>query len=315
MGKERAILESIVHTIEQLESEVQESEELLILAEEEKDEELYRAANKDLTLIQERIELLEFRRMFSGEMDSSNAYLEIQAGSGGTEAQDWAEMILRMYLRWGEGKGFKAQLVEVSGGDVAGIKSATVQFSGDFAFGWLRTETGVHRLVRKSPFDSGNRRHTSFVSVFVSPEISDDIEVDLNMADVRIDTYRASGAGGQHVNKTDSAIRITHLPTNIVVQCQNERSQLKNKNTALKMLKSKLYQLEIEKKREEKEKLEGSKKDISWGSQIRSYIFHPYNLVKDHRTNKENNNVNFVMDGGIDLFIREFLLKKNESKS
>ena len=306
LGKERAILESIVHTIEQLESEVQESKELLILAEEEKDEELYRAANKDLTLIQERIELLEFRRMFSGEMDSSNAYLEIQAGSGGTEAQDWAEMILRMYLRWGEGKGFKAQLVEVSGGDVAGIKSATVQFSGDFAFGWLRTETGVHRLVRKSPFDSGNRRHTSFASVFVSPEISDDIEVDLNMADVRIDTYRASGAGGQHVNKTDSAIRLTHEPSGIVVQCQSQRSQHKNKDMAIKQLKAKLYEMEELKRKERAQSVEESKADIGWGSQIRSYVLDA-SRIKDLRTNIEITNTGAVLDGELDPFIEASL--------
>ena len=224
-------------------------------------------------------------------------------------------MLLRLYKRWSEKSNFTLKLLDIIDGDIAGIKDVTLEIHGRFAYGNLKAEAGVHRLVRISPFDSNSKRHTSFASVFVYPLIEEDIDINIEEKDLRIDTYRASGAGGQHVNKTDSAIRITHLPTNIVVQCQNERSQLKNKNTALKMLKSKLYQLEIEKKREEKEKLEGTKKDISWGSQIRSYIFHPYNLVKDHRTNLENNNVNFVMDGGIDLFIREFLLKKNESKS
>ena len=306
LGKERATLEAIVFTIEKLQLDVQENEELFVLADEEKDEELQRAANKDLLLIEERLEVLEFRRMFSGDMDTSNAYLEIQAGSGGTEAQDWAEMILRMYLRWGESKGFAAQLVEVSGGDVAGVKSATVQFSGEFAFGWLRTETGVHRLVRKSPFDSGNRRHTSFASVFVSPEITDDIEVDLNMSDVRIDTYRASGAGGQHVNKTDSAIRLTHEPSGIVVQCQSQRSQHKNKDMAIKQLKAKLYEMEELKRKEEAQSVEESKADIGWGSQIRSYVLDA-SRIKDLRTNIEVTNTGAVLDGDLDLFIEASL--------
>ena len=306
LGKERATLEAIVFTIEKLQLDVQENEELFVLADEEKDEDLQRAANKDLLLIQERLEALEFRRMFSGDMDTSNAYLEIQAGSGGTEAQDWAEMILRMYLRWGESKGFAAQLVEVSGGDVAGVKSATVQFSGEFAFGWLRTETGVHRLVRKSPFDSGNRRHTSFASVFVSPEITDDIEVDLNMSDVRIDTYRASGAGGQHVNKTDSAIRLTHEPSGIVVQCQSQRSQHKNKDMAIKQLKAKLYEMEELKLKEEAQSVEESKADIGWGSQIRSYVLDA-SRIKDLRTNIEVTNTGAVLDGDLDLFIEASL--------
>ena len=306
LGKERATLEAIVFTIEKLQLDVQENEELFVLADEEKDEELQWAANKDLLLIQERLEALEFRRMFSGDMDTSNAYLEIQAGSGGTEAQDWAEMILRMYLRWGESKGFAAQLVEVSGGDVAGVKSATVQFSGEFAFGWLRTETGVHRLVRKSPFDSGNRRHTSFASVFVSPEITDDIEVDLNMSDVRIDTYRASGAGGQHVNKTDSAIRLTHEPSGIVVQCQSQRSQHKNKDMAIKQLKAKLYEMEELKRKEEAQSVEESKADIGWGSQIRSYVLDA-SRIKDLRTNIEVTNTGAVLDGDLDLFIEASL--------
>ena len=306
LGKERATLEAIVFTIEKLQLDVQENEELFVLADEEKDEELQWAANKDLLLIEERLEVLEFRRMFSGDMDTSNAYLEIQAGSGGTEAQDWAEMILRMYLRWGESKGFAAQLVEVSGGDVAGVKSATVQFSGEFAFGWLRTETGVHRLVRKSPFDSGNRRHTSFASVFVSPEITDDIEVDLNMSDVRIDTYRASGAGGQHVNKTDSAIRLTHEPSGIVVQCQNQRSQHKNKDMAIKQLKAKLYEMEELKRKEEAQSVEESKADIGWGSQIRSYVLDA-SRIKDLRTNIEVTNTGAVLDGDLDLFIEASL--------
>ena len=306
LGKERATLEAIVFTIEKLQLDVQENEELFVLADEEKDEELQWAANKDLLLIEERLEALEFRRMFSGDMDTSNAYLEIQAGSGGTEAQDWAEMILRMYLRWGESKGFAAQLVEVSGGDVAGVKSATVQFSGEFAFGWLRTETGVHRLVRKSPFDSGNRRHTSFASVFVSPEITDDIEVDLNMSDVRIDTYRASGAGGQHVNKTDSAIRLTHEPSGIVVQCQSQRSQHKNKDMAIKQLKAKLYEMEELKRKEEAQSVEESKADIGWGSQIRSYVLDA-SRIKDLRTNIEVTNTGAVLDGDLDLFIEASL--------
>ena len=285
---------------------MQETEELFLLADEEKDEELYLAANNDLLHIEDNLELLEFRRMFSGDMDSANAYLEIQAGSGGTEAQDWAEMMLRMYLRWGEEKGFNTQLVEVSGGEVAGIKSATVQFTGDFAFGWLRTETGVHRLVRKSPFDSGNRRHTSFASVFVSPEISDDIEVNLDMSDVRIDTYRSSGAGGQHVNKTDSAVRLTHEPSGIVVQCQSQRSQHKNKDMALKQLKAKLYELEELKRKEKAQSVEESKADIGWGSQIRSYVLDA-SRIKDLRTNLEVTSTGAVLDGDLDPFIEASL--------
>ena len=261
------------------------------------------------------IDKVELNKLLNEPDDHRSALLTIHPGAGGTESQDWAQMLLRLYKRWSERSNFTVKLLDIIDGDIAGIKDVTLEIHGRFAYGNLKAEAGVHRLVRISPFDSNSKRHTSFASVFVYPLIDEDIDINIEEKDLRIDTYRASGAGGQHVNKTDSAIRITHLPTNIVVQCQNERSQLKNKNTALKMLKSKLYQLEIEKKREEKEKLEGSKKDISWGSQIRSYIFHPYNLVKDHRTNMENNNVNFVMDGGIDLFIREFLLKKNESKS
>lgn len=244
--------------------------------------------------------------MFSGETDHCNAFLDIQAGSGGTEAQDWAEMILRMYLRWGEANGFKTELMEVSAGDVAGIKSATVRFEGDYAFGWLRTEIGVHRLVRKSPFDSGNRRHTSFAAVFVSPEIDDDIEVDINPADLRIDVYRASGAGGQHVNKTESAVRITHLPTNTVVQCQNDRSQHKNKDQAMKQLRAKLYELEIQKRTSDQQALEDSKSDIGWGSQIRSYVLDS-SRIKDLRTNVETGNTQAVLDGGLNMFIEASL--------
>ena len=289
-----------------MDSGILEVEELLALAQEEADEELFDAANKDLDALQTGLEKLEFRRMFSGDMDEANAYLDIQAGSGGTEAQDWAEMLLRMYLRWGEGKGFKTELVEVSGGDVAGIKSATIQISGDFAFGWLRTETGVHRLVRKSPFDSGSRRHTSFASVFVSPEIDDDIEVNLDMSQVRIDTYRASGAGGQHVNKTDSAIRLTHEPSGIVVQCQSQRSQHKNKDMAIKQLKAKLYELEELKQKEEMQNVEESKADIGWGSQIRSYVLDA-SRIKDLRTNIEVTNTGAVLDGDLEKFIEASL--------
>jgi peptide chain release factor 2 len=240
--------------------------------------------------------------MFSGEMDANSAYLDIQSGSGGTEAQDWANMLLRMYLRWGESKGFKTEVIELSGGEVAGIKGATIHFEGEFAFGWLRTETGVHRLVRKSPFDSGNRRHTSFASVFVSPELDDDIDIDLNMSDVRVDTYRASGAGGQHVNKTDSAIRLTHVPSGIVVQCQNQRSQHKNKDQAVKQLKAKLYEMEDQKRRTELQEIEDNKSDISWGSQIRSYVLDSAR-IKDLRTNVETSNTQNVLDGSLDQFI------------
>jgi len=252
------------------------------------------------------LEKLEFLRMFSGAMDANNAYLDIQAGSGGTEAQDWAEMLLRMYLRWGEQKEFKTELVEVSAGEVAGIKSATLHFEGDFAFGWLRTETGVHRLVRKSPFDSGNRRHTSFASVFVSPEVDDDIEIELDMSQVRVDTYRASGAGGQHVNKTDSAIRLTHEPTGIVVQCQNQRSQHKNKDMAIKQLKAKLYELEELKQKESQQEIEDEKADIGWGSQIRSYVL-DQSRIKDLRTNVESSNTGAVLDGDLDKFMEASL--------
>ena len=306
LGKERSSLEAVVATIEKMESGIVDVAELLGLAQEESDEELFDAANKDLELLKTSLETLEFRRMFSGEMDEASAYLDIQAGSGGTEAQDWAEMLLRMYLRWGESKGFKAELVEVSGGDVAGIKSATILISGDYAFGWLRTETGVHRLVRKSPFDSGSRRHTSFASVFVSPEINDDIEVNLDMSQVRIDTYRASGAGGQHVNKTDSAIRLTHEPSGIVVQCQSQRSQHKNKDAAIKQLKAKLYELEELKRKEEMQSVEESKADIGWGSQIRSYVL-DQSRIKDLRTNVEATNTGAVLDGDLDKFIEASL--------
>jgi len=244
--------------------------------------------------------------MFSNEMDPANAFLDIQAGSGGTEAQDWAEMLLRMYLRWGENHGFQTELIEVSPGEVAGIKSATVKFSGEYCFGWLRTETGVHRLVRKSPFDSGNRRHTSFASVFVSPEVDDDIEIEINPADLRIDTYRASGAGGQHVNKTDSAVRITHNPSGIVVQCQNERSQHKNKDQAMKLLRAKLYEQEMLKRTEEQQVLEDAKADIGWGSQIRSYVL-DQSRIKDLRTSVETGNTQAVLDGDIDDFIEASL--------
>ena len=276
------------------------------LAAEEDDEDTVSAVSDDLDANEEQLVKLEFRRMFSGDMDENNAFLDIQAGSGGTEAQDWADMLLRMYLRWGEQHGFKTELIEVSAGEVAGIKSATIQYSGDHAFGWLRTETGVHRLVRKSPFDSGNRRHTSFASIFVSPEIDDNIEIDINPADIRIDTYRASGAGGQHVNKTDSAVRLTHIPTGTVAQCQNDRSQHKNKDHAMKQLRAKLYELEMQKLNSEKQQMEDSKADIGWGSQIRSYVL-DQSRIKDLRTGVETGNTQAVLDGDLDKFIEASL--------
>lgn len=275
---------------------------------EEQDEDGVESVVEELDELSEKLELLEFRRMFSGEMDPNNAYLDIQSGSGGTEAQDWANMLLRMYLRWGEQKGFKTEIVEVSAGEVAGIKSATVQFTGEYAFGWLRTETGVHRLVRKSPFDSGNRRHTSFSSVFVSPEIDDNVEIEINPADLRIDTYRSSGAGGQHVNTTDSAVRITHEPSGIVVQCQNQRSQHQNKDKAMQQLKAKLYELEMQKRTADAQALEDSKSDIGWGSQIRSYVLDD-SRIKDLRTSVETRNTQAVLDGDLDKFIEASLKK------
>ena len=272
------------------------------MAQEENDESAVSEIVADLDGFEERVAGLEFRRMFSGEMDSSNAFIDIQSGAGGTEAQDWAEMLLRMYLRWAEAHDFKTELIEASAGEVAGIKSATIKIDGEYVYGWLRTETGVHRLVRKSPFDSGNRRHTSFASVFVSPEVDDDIDIDVNPADLRIDVYRASGAGGQHVNRTESAVRITHLPTNTVVQCQNDRSQHKNKATAMKQLKAKLFELEMQERRAKASEVEDSKADVGWGSQIRSYVL-DQSRIKDLRTNVETGNTQAVLDGGIDLFI------------
>lgn len=283
-----------------------EANDLLALAVEENDPDTLQVVEKDLQELESRVANLEFRRMFSGEMDPNNAFLDIQSGSGGTEAQDWAEMLLRMYLRWGERKGFKTELIEVSPGEVAGIKSATIKFEGDYAFGWLRTELGVHRLVRKSPFDSGNRRHTSFAAVFVSPEVNDDIDIDINPADLRIDVYRASGAGGQHVNKTESAVRITHMPTGVVTQCQNDRSQHKNKDMAMKQLKAKLYELEIQKRSGEQQAIEDSKADIGWGSQIRSYVL-DQSRIKDLRTSVETGNTQAVLDGDLDQFIEASL--------
>jgi peptide chain release factor 2 len=306
LGKERSSLEMVVKTLDTLFNGLNDAADLLSLAQEENDEELFQAVNKELNHLEGQLNTLEFRRMFSGKMDPSSAYLDIQAGSGGTEAQDWAEMLLRMYLRWGEAKGFAVEVMEVSPGEVAGIKSATVYFGGDYAFGWLRTETGVHRLVRKSPFDSGNRRHTSFSSVFVSPEVDDDIEIDLDMSQVRIDTYRASGAGGQHINKTDSAVRMTHEPTGIVVQCQSQRSQHKNRDMAVKQLKAKLYELEELKRRQEAQAVEAEKSDIGWGSQIRSYVL-DQSRIKDLRTNIETSNTAAVLDGDLDKFIEASL--------
>jgi peptide chain release factor 2 len=285
---------------------LQDASELLEFAAEENDQVTLDAIEEDLGALEVEISKLEFRRMFSGEMDEASAFLDIQSGSGGTEAQDWAEMLLRMYLRWAERRGFRTELIEVSPGEVAGIKSATIKVDGDYAFGWLRTEIGVHRLVRKSPFDSGNRRHTSFAAVFVSPEIDDDIDIEINPADLRIDVYRASGAGGQHVNRTESAVRITHEPSGVVVQCQNDRSQHKNKATAMKQLKSKLYELEIQKRNVDQQALEESKSDIGWGSQIRSYVL-DQSRIKDLRTGVEVGNTQAVLDGDLDQFIEASL--------
>ena len=292
--------------LDTLTSGLSDANDLLELAVEEDDNDTVDELVSDIAGFEQQVDGLEFRRMFSGELDNSNAFLDIQSGAGGTEAQDWAEMILRMYLRWAESHDFKTEIIEASAGEVAGIKSATVLISGEFAYGWLRTETGVHRLVRKSPFDSGNRRHTSFASVFVSPEVDDDIDVDVNPSDLRIDVYRASGAGGQHVNRTESAVRITHLPTNTVVQCQNDRSQHKNKATAMKQLKAKLYELELQNRRAKALEVEDSKADVGWGSQIRNYVL-DQSRIKDLRTNVETGNTQAVLDGGLDNFIEASL--------
>jgi peptide chain release factor 2 len=300
------LLAQVVETLDSLASGVTDAKELLEMAVEENDEETVEEVRAEVARLGEDLGKLEFRRMFSGEMDANNAYLDIQAGSGGTEAQDWANILLRMYLRWADHNGFEATIMELSAGDVAGIKGATLHIKGDYAFGWLRTETGVHRLVRKSPFDSGNRRHTSFTAVFVSPEIDDNIEIDINPADLRTDTYRSSGAGGQHVNTTDSAVRITHVPTNTVVCCQNERSQHANRDTAMKMLRARLYELELSKRNAASQELEDSKSDIGWGHQIRSYVL-DQSRIKDLRTNVEESNCDAVLDGDINQFLEASL--------
>lgn len=302
LGKEKAQLDKVVKTIQDLDGSLESAQEILEMAEMDEDQEMVDEVVSELERLEQELDQLEFQRMFSGELDPNNCYLEIQSGSGGTEAQDWANILLRMYLRWAESHGFKAELMEVSAGEVAGIKSATVHVQGDYAFGWLRTETGVHRLVRKSPFDSGNRRHTSFASVFISPEIDDSFEIEINPADLRIDVYRASGAGGQHVNRTESAVRITHLPTNTVTQCQNGRSQHQNKAEAMKQLRAKLYELEMLSRNAEKQEMEDSKSDIGWGSQIRSYVLDS-GRIKDLRTNVETGNTTAVLDGDLDQFI------------
>lgn len=306
LGRERAGLEAVVENMDEISTGLADAADLLEMSVEEADEESVASIAEETDAYEKRVQELEFRRMFSGEMDASNAFLEIQAGSGGTEAQDWAEMLLRMYLRWGEAHGFNTELMEASPGEVAGIKSASIRIEGAYAYGWLRTETGVHRLVRKSPYDSGGRRHTSFAAVFVSPEIDDSVEIDLNPADIRVDVYRASGAGGQHVNKTESAVRLTHLPTNIVVQCQSGRSQHKNKDQAMKQLKAKLYELEMSKRMESQQELEDSKSDIGWSSQIRSYVL-DQSRIKDLRTGVETGNTQAVLDGGLDIFIEASL--------
>lgn len=307
LGRERAELEHIVNSISSLETSLKDASELFELAVQENDMDSAEFITTELDKFTQTIEKLEFQRMFSGEMDANSAYMDIQSGSGGTEAQDWANMILRMYLRWGESHGFQVELIEASSGEVAGIKSATIKFTGAYAYGWLRTETGVHRLVRKSPFDANHKRHTSFASVFVSPEIDDDIKIDINPADLRVDTYRASGAGGQHVNRTDSAIRITHIPTNTVVQCQSDRSQHKNRASAMKQLRAKLYELELQKQRAKQDELEAGKMDVTWGSQIRSYVL-DMSRIKDLRTGIEVANTQAVLDGDLDKFIEASLL-------
>lgn len=306
LGKERVALEQTIQTLDRIERAINDVQGLLDLAIEAEDQDTFEEAQFELSQVEDLLAQLEFRRMFSGKHDQADCYLDIQSGSGGTEAQDWAEMLLRMYLRWIEAKGFNADIIEVSDGDVAGIKSATVKVSGEYAYGWLRTETGVHRLVRKSPFDSGNRRHTSFASVFIYPEIEDDIDIEINPADLRIDVYRASGAGGQHVNKTESAVRITHIPTGTVTQCQNNRSQHSNRDQAMKQLKAKLYDLEMQKQNAEKQQMEDNKSDIGWGSQIRSYVLDD-SRIKDLRTGVETRNTQAVLDGSLDQFIEESL--------
>lgn len=306
LNKERSKLEKSLNQISSIEQRLQDSEAMLELAVSEKEEEMLVELASEIEACNQEISALEQQRMFSGEMDPSSAFLDIQAGSGGTEAQDWANMLLRMYLRYCESNNFNAELIESSPGEVAGIKSATIHITGDFAFGWLKTETGVHRLVRKSPFDSGNRRHTSFAAVFVSPEIDDDIEIDVDPSDLRIDVYRASGAGGQHVNTTESAVRITHVPTGLVVQCQNDRSQHKNKATAMKQIRAKLYEHEFEKKLDQAQALEETKADIGWGSQIRSYVL-DQSRVKDLRTQIESSNPEAILDGNINQFLEASL--------
>ena len=306
LGQERATLISVVQGLDTIKQGLQDAFDLIELAEAEDDEATVNAAIADIDTHEKHIEDLEFRRMFAGELDANNAFLDIQAGSGGTEAQDWASMLLRMYLRWGEARGYKTELIEESPGDVAGIKSATIQFSGEYAYGWLRTEIGVHRLVRKSPFDSGNRRHTSFAAVFVSPEIDDNIEVDINPADLRTDVYRASGAGGQHVNRTESAVRITHIPSGIVVQSQQDRSQHINRDICMKQLRAKLYDLELQKRRASAQAIEDSKSDIGWGNQIRSYVL-DQSRIKDLRTGYETSNTQAVLDGALDPFLQASL--------
>lgn len=309
LGKQRAELEKVIHKFNAFNA-FAEFKELLALAQSESDSETIASLAEEFTELSSQLDKAEFERMFCGKMDPNPCYVDINSGSGGTEAQDWAEMLLRMYLRWAERRGFKTELIEVSPGEVAGIKSATIRVDGDYAFGWMRTESGVHRLVRKSPFDSGNRRHTSFASVFISPEVTDDIDIEVNPADLRIDTYRASGAGGQHVNRTDSAVRITHEPSGIVVQCQTDRSQHRNKAQAMKQLKAKLYEVEMQKRNQEKQAMEEAKSDIGWGSQIRSYVL-DQSRIKDLRTQVEVGDTQRVLDGDLDGFM-EAMLKQGE---